>query len=52
MLLSTGVVIAEGPPRNVLTEANIHAAYGAHTTLLRLPGLAAPVVVPYAGTPT
>lgn len=47
-LMADGVILAAGPPTDVLTVERIAQAYGAHVLVLHEPSLPAPVVVPYA----
>ena len=47
MLLKDGNVAADGPPRDVLTEANLAAVYGVRATIGELTGL--PVVLARTG---
>ena len=46
VLMRDGVVLASGPPAEVLTRENVIAAYGVDAAIAPLEGLGAPVVLP------
>ncbi len=46
-LMAAGVIVAAGPPGEVLTAANIAQVYQASALILREPWLPAPIVIPY-----
>ncbi len=45
ILLHEGNILANGTPRTDFTEANLRAAFGVHTTIIRHPEYACPLIV-------
>jgi iron complex transport system ATP-binding protein len=46
VLIVAGRIVADGPPRQVLTSENLRLAYGANVGVLQLEGLPGPFIVP------
>ena len=51
VLMSAGRVLAEGPPAEVVTAANLHAAFGLHARVIPDPETGTPLVIPKADAP-